>query len=107
MNPAKTRLILDELFMERERQNCIFGEQNFPLVKKIDPKENHLRYGIIDEEHAKFRVDNNQELTYFNLLIEEVSEAVSAHDYQSMREELIQVGAVVVQMIEALDRNKQ
>ncbi len=46
------------------------------------------------------------QLTYMHILIEEVSEAASCgRDNKALREELVQVAAVTVAMIECIDRN--
>ena len=70
--------VLDEVFEERLNQNCQWGEQN------------------------------NCPDKWLSILLEEVGEVAEANndeEYKNYREELIQVAAVAIQMVECYDRN--
>lgn len=117
-------MCFDEIFTqiktERAAQEKKWGEQNHPMLPEGLVHPIALSYpsaaqsicselGIPTEDSAKELTDlraRQGELSYFHILQEEVSEAVCAlDDYESMRKELIQVAAVTVAMIQALDRN--
>lgn len=117
-------MCIDEIFAaiksERAAQEKKWGEQNHPMLPEGRTHPIALSYpsaaksicdelGIPTEDKAKELTDlraHQGELSYFHILQEEVSEAVCAlDDYESMRKELIQVAAVTVAMIQALDRN--
>lgn len=117
-------MCIDEIFAaiksERAAQENKWGEQNHPMLPVLTYSPIALssssvalkvcaELGIPTEDRAKELTDlraQQGELSYFHILQEEVSEAVCAlDDYESMRKELIQVAAVTVAMIQALDRN--
>lgn len=66
-------------------------------------------YEIPSEDRARAMVnlsENKGELTYFHILMEEISEAASCgSNTEALRTELIQCAAVTVAMIESFDRN--
>lgn len=105
--------ILNEIKVERQRQEAKWGQQNHPILHQFE--DDHYKdlvciaYGIPTEEQAKQMVEiasEHNNLSYMQILIEEVSEAASCQkDIVSLRKELIQVAAVTVAMIESLDRN--
>lgn len=105
--------IFYEIKAERERQDLKWGEQNHPILNEdlmvIPVVHTSLYYGIPTEEAAKRKCDQRAKegrVTFMDILVEEVSEvASSGKDIQAMREELIQVAAVAVAMIQSLDRN--
>jgi hypothetical protein len=99
--------ILQEISRERIRQNEKWGEQNHPIINEGEFDLFH-NYGIIDEETAKTYCEDgvkDGDLCWANILVEEVSEALCAPNKELMREELVQCAAVIVAMIESLDRN--
>ena len=112
------RSILDEIEAERDRQDARWGVQTHPFdhpdawwqgVTTRDAAQRRCGdYEIPSEDRAKFLCENEDmrgTLTWPHILIEEVSEAVSAAgDPVAMRAELVQVAAVAAAMIEALDR---
>lgn len=72
--------VMDEVFEERIRQNELWGEQNHEPDK------------------------------WFSILMEEIGEAAESNndkDMDNYRTECIQAAAVIVQMIECFDRNKE
>ena len=107
--------ILKEVKDERLKQDAKWGQQAYPILDLILLNRSAERmceeYEIPSESRAKQLCELHSrrgDVTYMHILIEELSEAVSCgRDTQSLREELIQVAAVTVAMIESLDRNKQ
>lgn len=91
--------ILDEILAERVRQTRLHGDQS------------HLPNGTsagfaVNAQHARHVCDlktERGELTFRHILMEEVWEAVSATTDPEFRTELVQVAAVCVQIIEAID----
>lgn len=72
--------ILDEIKAERQRQDAKWGEQNHSPTNWIP---------ILGEEFG------------------EACKAILEKDLNNYREELIQIAAVAVSMIESLERNKK
>lgn len=113
--------VLLEVEGERHRQHEKWGEQNHPSVEPTlihrpggctgDRMCEH--YEIPSESRAKAMCERaalNGVCTYADILIEEVSEAIASaatdETEQSLRGELVQVAAVAVAWIEAIDRRK-
>jgi len=105
--------IIQEIKAERMYQEGKWGQQNHPILdpqlKNRSPERMCEEYEIPSETRAKGMCDihaERKDLTYMHILIEEVSEVASCgKDIELMRKELIQVAAVTIAMIEALDRN--
>lgn len=105
--------ILQEVYQERKRQQLKWGRQDHP--DGTGPGENsHLaddiasvyEYGELagiftelTDDHAEYGT-----LTYADILLEEVFEAMAESDKTKLRYELVQSGAVIVAWIEKLDR---
>lgn len=115
---VKAFRVLEEVFQERIKQHAKFGEQNCPSLDqsvlkgyRATTEKMAKAYSIPEEEEAQKMVKDGVKfncLTYADILIEEVCEVVGCmHDEEKMREELIQVAAVAVQWIEAIDRRKK
>lgn len=92
--------VLQEIRAERARQTERWGEQNHPdgtggvfrrhaAAVARNAYQDAVRYGT---------------LTYRDILEEEVAEAFAEEDPAKLRAELVQVAAVAVQWIEAIDR---
>lgn len=79
LRKRKTKKILKEVLNERKNQHRKWGEQN----------HSPDRWSSIFGEEAG-----------------EVHKAICERDWENYREELIQVAAVAVQMVECYDRNK-
>lgn len=79
LNRRRIKKILNEILNERKSQHRIYGEQNH---------KPEFWLSILGEEHG------------------EVCKAVYERKSENYREELVQVAAVAVQMIECYDRNK-
>lgn len=92
--------ILDEIKAERRRQDAKWGEQNHPdgtggLGRRQDAEKARA------ECQRQFAEKTG---TWVDILDEEVAEAYAECDPVKLRAELVQVGAVVVAWIEAIDR---
>ena len=95
-----TELALRAVAAERERQKAIHGQQNLPDGTG-DP------WDEAERDAARVRCDRatlGGSLTWRHVLEEEMAEAMAETDATALREELLQVAAVAVQWVEALDR---
>lgn len=101
---SKQTEILCEIVEERGRQNLIWGEQNHP----IKPNDRQFTRNMgTQADYAKKTCDKAAEdgsITWYHILWEEFCEVFSEDDPRKQREELIQLNAVGLQMIEYLDR---
>lgn len=95
------RAVLAEVGGERTRQHDRFGEQNLPdgTASCALNSEAVLRARALCQDRSA-----DGTLAYVDLLREEVAEAVRETDPRLIRAELIQVAAVAVQWVEAIDR---
>jgi hypothetical protein len=96
-------LVLAGVNAERKRQDERWGEQNHPYVAHhtgrdwlIDAAESWKRANAARVEHGA--------LAWDGILLEEVFEALAEVDAERRIEELTQVAAVAVAMIEAIRR---
>jgi acetyl-CoA acetyltransferase len=120
-NPNKERIVrayttqpvLGEVLAERIRQDEKWGEQNWPSfyddAYELHPDLRAEYYRVPTEEIAKFATERRFKArrgTYADIFVEEVAEAIGALDEAHLREELVQVAAVAVAWIEAIDRRK-
>lgn len=109
--------IMTEIANERRRQDEKWGEQNHPSIHTPPSDGNHLRdqkrvadhYGIPSPDVLKHRcevAEAHKCLTWGDILLEEVSEAIAEHpnDEVARRAELVQVAAVAIAWIQAIDR---
>lgn len=104
--PIQSNKVLAEVADERERQDIAWGEQNHPNhvpgqgplgVEKLEREATHWK------NRNRHRV-NRDELAWDGILLEEAFEAVAETDPAKLRAELIQVAAVAVCWVEAIDR---
>jgi hypothetical protein len=96
-----SRRVLGEVEQERARQDLKWGEQNHPNGTGADYEE------LADA--ARAQCDSAARLgavTWRHILLEEVCEASAEEDDDNLREELIQVAAVCVAWVEAIDRRR-
>ena len=111
--------VLEDVRGERQRQDEKWGEPKrqpdgtgpnvepaMPLAVGYDWEA--LTYSELERE-AKSTTDwhatsSRHEVTFADILLEEVFEALASDDPKSLREELIQVAAVAVKWVEVLDR---
>lgn len=110
--------VLAEVNAERVRQDAKWGEQNHPDVDpdmaEYTPAIVANFYGIPTAERAKELCDTaakEEGCTWAHILVEEVAEAVDAAcqvrqgvDIDALRNEILQVAAVAVSWVEAIDR---
>jgi hypothetical protein len=121
----KRRSIFAEIDAERERQDAKRGEQNHPMTGATFPRgdskngrnarEIVARYfGIPTEAEAKQRCDDEHKAgrgTFTHIAVEEMAKFVAAcvqygNASPEARAELVQLTAVCVAMIEAVDRRR-
>lgn len=106
--PNPTATICDEILVERQRQDDRWGEQNHPdgtgprIIDRVSMRQ--LSYARerareVYEEHARKRT-----ITWRDILLEEVYEALAEGEPETLRAELIQVAAVAAAWAEAIDR---
>jgi hypothetical protein len=118
MTPQTVDVLL-EVGAERERQDAKWGEQNHPDGTGAFSVREGGRV-LPDEYVGAVRADRAREaksacdraaaegrLTYLHILREEVAEAAAEHDPALLRAELVQVAAVAVKWIEAIDRRRR
>jgi hypothetical protein len=119
--------VLAEVSAERARQDAKWGEQNHPdgsgprvsLASPIlgSPSDRwgdragvHLAIMSELRDNAVATTDERAttgELTWRDILLEEVFEAFAEADPARLRAELIQVAAVATQWVEAIDRRSK
>ena len=97
---SKMWKIAKEIEAERKQKDEKFGEQNYQVrvsLTEIPGFDHALEY---------FRKQNSNPLkiTWHTIIMEEVSKAFAETDFVKMREEMIHVAAIAVQIIEYLDR---
>lgn len=114
----KTIAVLAEVRVERARQDAKWGEQNHPDgtgAWKVIPGGEARRDEVVAEVRAGRAEEDRRacdqaardgRLSWLHILREEVSEAF-AEDGVALRRELIQVAAVAVGWIEAIDRRER
>jgi len=133
--PTHRHEVLCEINAERTRQDAKWGEQNHPDVDRVltdrgpspqdpvrfpggcSPRRMAEHYGVPTTRCAKAECDGAAEIgqcTWAHILVEEVAEAIEAAcesqqgrmSVDALRAELVQVAAVAVSWIEAIDRRK-
>ena len=97
---AHTGDVLNEVYAERERQTERFGVQNHPDGTGGRQRQVQLK----DARDLYDLADRRGELTFRHILEEEVAEVFAETDPAALRTELIQVAAVAVAWVEAIDR---
>lgn len=92
---------LTEIAIERARQDAKWGEQNHP-----DGTGGwwHEQTSAMLAREACQKAAADGTLTWAHVLREEVYEALAEHDPAKLRAELVQVAAVAVAWIEAIDQ---
>lgn len=94
------RRVLEEIAAERARQDAKWGEQNHPDGTGGEFWKTQAR---LDQE-ACDKAFAAGEGTWRKILAEETSEAFAEKDPIRLRKELVQVAAVAVSWVEAIDR---
>jgi hypothetical protein len=102
-NWTPTVSVLAEIKAERQRQAEKWGEQNFPDGTNTSQADRRFADEArqICKLHALY-----DKVTWRDILSEEVLEAFAEDDPRKLRAELIQVAAVAVQWVEAIDRRQ-
>lgn len=98
--------ILEEIKAERVRQDAKWGEQNHPITLLPAMYAESVANDLRQKCDEAFECGEG---SWEDILLEEVYEALeqaAKGNIEKTREELIQVAAVVVAMIECVDRNK-
>lgn len=115
INGVHTLNVLVEVAEERHRQDETWGQQDFPFHHPVDAGGHTLvgqPYGRWADD-LKNACDARRNLAKRGgpdrrsgllVLLEEVAEAATETDPRLIREELVQVAAVAVKLIETLDR---
>ena len=116
---ASWTIVAAEVGAERRRQDEKWGEQNHPngtgpAVRVLEVVDMFAVEDFLDKstaaelaEAAKQATDSSakkHEVTWLDILLEEVFEAFAEQDPVKLRTELIQVAAVAQQWVEAIDR---
>lgn len=99
-----TPTVLTEIMHERVRQEVKWGEQNHEFAPECA-----VFYGVPRSGDAKKACDAAMErgdVTFGDILTEEIAEALDAETEEEQRYELVQVAAVAVAAIEAMDRKR-
>lgn len=98
--------VLAEIVLERNRQDAKWGEQNHPDGTGPDAMVAGLWLGgwAPIMRKATQRAATEGWLTWLHVLAEEFAEAAEADSKANLRAELIQVAAVAIAWIEAIDR---
>jgi hypothetical protein len=91
-----------EVAMERQRQDVKFPGQDVP--DGTGPVNRNSRVQAARAQRACEYASKHHTLTWRHILAEEVAEAFAEDDPELLRAELIQVAAVAVRWVEALDR---
>jgi hypothetical protein len=92
--------ILTEIARERRRQDKKWGEQNHPMLNVP-----YTADAMMSSSKVYRRLnDLGENSSWFQILMEEVYEVFAETEPEKQREEMVQVAAVAVQIIEYLDR---
>lgn len=95
--------VLEEIRAERQRQIALWGEENHPMVYEgYDHEDRKRSLEIIRIKNKSSAKTGNE--NWHDILTEEFFEVFAETDPVKQREELVQVAAVAVAMIECLDR---
>jgi len=97
--PDDLGAVLTEVAAERRRQDARWGEQNHPDGAGPAHAAEAVRRRAECEQAAA-----SGQLTWRHILWEEVAEAGAEHEPKHLRDELVQVAAVAVAWIQAIDR---
>ncbi|UVF61167.1 hypothetical protein SEA_AOKA_44 [Arthrobacter phage Aoka] len=97
-----------EIIRERETQHAVWGEQNHPAgtgpdVMLLGTLSRFSNLRDVAKVHTDIKAHAGK-VTFADILVEEVFEALAEEDPAKLRAELIQVAAVAAQWAEAIDR---
>jgi len=94
--------IMDEIRRERNRQDLKWGEQNHPDGTGPEASDSSLE--AHRARNACRYAAKRGAVTWRHILREEFAEAMAEGDPMALRAELVQVAAVAVAWVEAIDR---
>lgn len=99
--------VLVEIAEERARQEELWGEQNHPVLSSspntfVARRSHAARADVFKRRNDRRAKESN--LAWDDIILEEVYEALAEEDPARIRAELVQAAAVVVNMIQGLDR---
>lgn len=97
---GQTARVLQEVAAERRRQHAQWGEQNLRDFRYRGGETDLIKSTEIIRQMA----NSDEKPSWALVLLEEVAEAIEECCPPKMRAELVQVAAVAVQWIEAIDR---
>jgi hypothetical protein len=102
--------VLGEVDTERTRQEMKWGQQDHPFANRRESYSvphlyNHRSLSSLARDRCDQRFKEGSG-TYADILLEEVYEAIDALDDHEARKELVQVAAVAVAAIQAIDRRQ-
>ncbi|AMM44258.1 hydrolase domain protein [Arthrobacter phage KellEzio] len=102
--------VLDEIHAERLNQHVKWGEQHHPNgTGAVEPFLGGEQFYYLASQ-TRYQTNNHAEqgkVTYADILLEEVFEAMAEADPAKLRAELIQVAAVAVQWVQIIDKRKR
>jgi hypothetical protein len=104
---SPTARVLLEVLDERYRQDARWGEQNHPDGTGPDVVWAFTGPASWVRESAKATTDRMAEagvVTWRDIALEEFAEAIAEEDAAALRGELVQLAAVCVQWVQAIDR---
>ncbi len=107
-----TEAVLAHVLDELRRQDVKWGEQNHsdgtgPDIRWQPGIQSTATAAVLaDEFRRRCQANSPGEDTWRDILLEEVAEALAENDPAKLRAELVQVAAVAVQWIEAIDRRR-
>ena len=99
-DPSLTEGVLTDVGEERERQETKWGTQHHPDGTKDEQFSRAVRDRAIAECGRKAAMG---QVTWKDILMEEVLEAFAEDDIAMLRDELVQVAAVAVAWIEDIE----
>jgi hypothetical protein len=103
--PTFTTQALMEVRAERDRQDMKWGPQDHAMIFARSSTEGFDRLATYWKKENDFRVKEGL-LSWDGVLLEEVAEALAETDPVKQEQELIQVAAVAVAMVECSRRNR-
>lgn len=98
--------VLGEVGDERHRQHAKWGRQDHP---SFDAERMPEYYEMPTAHRARALCEKafqNGKGTFAHIAVEEFVEAIDAHSEDELRAELVQVAAVCVAWVEAIDRRR-
>jgi hypothetical protein len=105
---ARTTDVLAEVAAERRRQFELWGDQRVPMFHRKYPdgiaSPLGRSYGTLATAFKELGKLLGHDDSWDRILLEEVFEALAESDPAKIREELVQVAAVAVKMVEMIDR---